>query len=411
MRRLAWLGGVATVLSLAHCATGEDDPQRKKPGGVTDASSGGSGGSTGDASAGSAGALDAASDDALDAAGDAIDDGSADAIADATTDAEDAGTDAADASTGARLLLVARSVARTTLSAPAIAAHASGALTVVRDQGNELSFATWDPQSAAWSSFSHVGAGGLTIASPALAAASGVHLAYLGTDNHLYSNVFSPGSGWQTSFTPVEFGGSHSFGPSAPALAVSGSGVTLAQEGNDGNLYTQSFQAGWQASVAHQLLVKIAAGTSPAATFRPTQNQVVVAYVEVGTHKLLYIEGSGSTWSAPAAVHVSAASASTPALVGLPSGDVVIAYRSLDDKVYASVMTGSSFGAPVNVHPSLGTTTTPALAPGIAGRVAELAWVSGSSVQHASLTSSGWSGPTAVSAAGELAVALATHVP
>jgi hypothetical protein len=282
----------------------------------------------------------------------------------------------------------------------------------VRDQaGNTLAFSSWDPASSVWSAFAPVGAGGATLGTPALAAPAFAHLAFLGTDNKLYANVYTPGSGFQATFSNVQAGSVQSFGPSAPALAVSGNGVTLAQEGDDGDLYTQAWQGGWQSAVPHALSVDMKPDTPPAATGRAGTNDVLVAYIESGTNRVMWTEGSGSSWTSPVALHSTASSPSTPALAGLPNGDVIVAYRALDDRVYATILNGAVAPEPTLVHASLGTTTTPALAPGVGGHIAELAWVSGGSVQHASLGTSGWSSSVAVAANGELAVALATQLP
>jgi hypothetical protein len=413
----------ALLCSLAvHCATGEDDTNRKKPGGYAGSDGGGSGGSSG-SGATSSGGTEGGSD-----ASDAAPDGDGSAGSAGTTG--DGAADVIDAGPSARLLLVARSdtqltfgetagtswttknVAHSTLSTPAIAAHPSGAIAVVRaSTGNTLSWSAWDPANGAWSALAGVAAGGMTIASPALAAtASDVHLAFLGTDNKLYSNVYAAGSNsWQSTFTDVQAGGVPSFGPSAPALAAASTEVTLAQQGQDGDLYTQLWQGGWQTALAHGPSAKIQA--PPAATFEPISGKAIVAWVETGTQRLMWIQGWASSWTSPVAVHAEAFSPSSPALAALTGGKVVLGYRAPDDKVYASVMSGGSFGQPVLVHPSLGTTTSPAVAPGVGGHLAELVWVSGSSLQHSSLGASGWSGPTAVAAAGHQAVALATWTP
>jgi hypothetical protein len=426
-----WLGAMLLCTLAVRCATGEDDSNRKKPGGFDDAGkdSGGSGGTAGSSgSGGNGGAIDASGDgpDAtLDAGSDAADaaGGMAGAGPDGAADADAAGP-------SGRLLMVARSdtqitfgettgagwtitnLTRSTLSAPAIAAAPWGALAVVRDQsGGALASASWDPTTGSWSAFSEVAAGGTTGATPALAAASSnVHLAFLGTDYKLYSAVHGAGSGWQ-GLIPVQGGAVQSFGPSAPALAASSTAVTLAQQGQDGDLYTQLWQAGWQSSHGHGLTVSIENLTPPAVVFRHGTGKAIVSYLELGTGRLMWTEGWANTWTSPIAVHAQALSSSSPALAALPNGDVVLAYRSTSNTVFASVLSGASFGAPVLVHPSLGTTETPAVAPGVGGHLAELSWVSGGSVQHSSLGTSGWSGPVAVAASGHKTVALASWTP
>jgi hypothetical protein len=429
-----WSAGLLLCALALRCATGEDDPVRNKPGGYAGTDGGGSGGASGSSGKGGSagggtaggGASDAGLDVDLDAASDALDGGAGSAGA-----AGDAAADVVEAGPGGRLLLVARSdtqltfgettgatwsvqnVPRATLSTPALVASPWGALALFRDSaGNALSWSAWEPSSSGWSAPAAVASGGMTIASPALAAAaSDVQLAFLGTDNKLYANVYAPGSGWQNTFTNVQAGSVHSFGPSAPALVASNAAVTLAQEGQDGDLHTQLWQGGWQPGYAHGLAPKLQSLTPPAATFRHGTGKAIVAYVETGTARLMWTEGWADGWSAPIAVHPQAISPSTPALAALPNGQVVLGYRAPDDNVYASVMSGGSFGQPVLVHPSLGTSSSPAIAPGVGGQIAEMVWVSGNSIQHSSLGANGWSGPTAVAAGGHKAVALATWMP
>ncbi len=162
-------------LLAAACATSEEDPQRRPPGGFADAA-GGSSGSSG--TGGNGGQLDAASD----SSGDASRDVSADGPADASGDADAAG----DSGTTGQVVIVSRSstgivlstrgvagpfstktVATSILDRPALAETAAGAVLVVRDSvQNELRFATWNASTGALSALSPVGTAGLTLGSP-----------------------------------------------------------------------------------------------------------------------------------------------------------------------------------------------------------------------------------------------------
>ncbi len=407
-----------------RCATSEDAPDRKVPGGVVDSGADqGTGGSVSDAASDGA---EAASDAALDGGTDAVADTSEDATGDGSPDANTEAEAAADAASGDRLLVVGRNgqsvlfgesaggsfttnnVTFAAASVPALVSTGFGALSVVRRASdNELDSATWSP-SGGWSSLSAIGTGGASIASPALATQGDVHLVFLGTDNKMYENRWTQPTGWQ-GFGPVSASGVQSFGPSAPtASPLPSPAFLIAQEGSDGDLYTQSFSGSWQSAQAHNLLVSVRAGTPPTAT--PEGSGALVAYVETGTNKILWTQGSGATWTSPAAV--SGATTTDPvSLTTLSNGNVVLAYRGQDQLIYASIFQGSSFSTPGAVSTAYLATGSPSLAPGIAGHVAEILFVSGGAILSSSLSSSVWSTPVPLATGGYQAVSATTYTP
>jgi hypothetical protein len=399
------------------CATTEDESNRKVPGGYADAgadqsTSGGSGGSGGKSDSSAAGGTGGAEDSGSDVAEDATD-------AD-TSDANDAGPDA-DAGPTGKLVLIGRSATQVLFGAkeagswttstatfgaastPAITSTSSGALAVVRRSDNELDYATWAP-GVGWSALFPVGVGGATIGTPALSRHADALLVFLGTDNKVYENRWN--GTWQ-GFTPVTAGSVQSFGPSAPALgALPAPAYVIAQEGSDGDLYTQTWSTTWQAAHGHGLLVDVRPGTSPSVARHGTN--AVVVYVEAGTDKILWTEGAGTTWSNPLAIG-SSTTTDPVALTTLDNGDVLLAYRGKDQKVATSILSGTSFSAPMPFSDDA--TGSPSVAPGIDGHLAEIAFLTGGAVVASSLEAGSWSTPAVVATGNQQAVAIARVEP
>lgn len=419
MQRVGLLGFLSAALVL-RCATTEDASDRKVPGGYVDAASdtsslGGSGGTGGTgATGGSGGGTGGTAEAGTDATADAND-----AANDSSADANDAKPDSeadADAGSTGTLLLVGRSATQVVLgareagvwntstatfagaSAPALTHTATGGLAVVRRSDNELDYATWAP-GLGWTALFPLGTAGATLGTPALARHSDALLVFLGTDNKLYESVWN--GSWQA-FQPVSAGSVQSFGPSAPALGtLPAAAYVIAQEGSDGDLYTQTRSTSWQAAYAHGLLVDVRPGTPPSVTERGTG--AVVVYVEGGTDTILWTEGSGTSWSNPVAI-TNATTTEPVALTTLDNGDVLLAYRGKDQKVATSILSGSSFSTPTAFTENA--TGSPSVSPGIDGHTAEIAFVTGGAVVASSLSAGSWSTPTVVATGNQQAVAI-----
>ncbi len=364
---------------------------------------------------------------AADAPADVATDTSVDAGAEAGDAAADAAADAADAGPAGTLLLVSRNassvtfgewsggswktsaVSLSTLSAPALVADTWGGLVVLRATAqDELTYASWS--AGTWSSPAAVGTAGWTIGAPALASAGDAHLAFIGTDFKYYTADYASGA-WSGSFAPVTVGANPSFGPAAPALAARGTERVLAFEGSDGDLYTQmGSSSAWQTAYAHGLTVDVLTGVSPALVARSGSTSYVAVYAETGG-ALMWTQGTGTAWSTPAAVASGATSASSPALVALGGGDVLLAYRGQDDKLHTSQLSGGTWSTPEAPYPTSTLTASPALARGIAGHSAEVAFISGGGTLVGSLTGSGWGTATPVVSNQQQAVAIAAQLP
>ena len=418
MRALATLCGATLASALfAACATSEEDPQRKPPGGFADAA-GGTGGVLDSGS--DVGATDAPADTGADAQPDASADASPDASADASGDAAQP-----DASAG-QLILVTRSatglvlatrtaasafstqpIAQAALDTPALTRTSSGALVVVRDPAaGELRYATYAKAGATLSPFAAVGTAGMTLGAPALSESGTATLAFLGTDFKYYVNRYA--GSWQ-GFAPVLAASLHSFGPAAPSVAALPGTELVAYVGDDGKLYTQVAQAGsFQPAHAHATpaLLDKAVTPSVVATVGPSPSFVLV-YVEASTQRLLWTEGNASAWSTPAPVSTTLTAVGAPALAPLSNGDAVLAFRATDDRVRTSILSGGTWSAPLSPFPNSALSAPPAVAPGV-GSQAELAWISGGTLLSSSLSAGGWKAATTVLASAQQTVAMAT---
>ncbi|MCA9595386.1 MAG: hypothetical protein KC776_18855 [Myxococcales bacterium] len=421
--------GTALILLLAsaRCATSEDDPVRKVPGGYVDATAEGSGATGGSAgtgggagSGGAAGSEDAGADASEDAPVDAPIDAPVDALADVVVDVTP------DASPPGTLLLISRNTTSVTLgawdgsswstsplslatsSAPALVSGSFGALGVLRANAqDELTYVSWS--AGTWSSAAPVGTAGWTLGTPALASATSAYLAFIGTDFKFYSTTYATSS-W-TTFAPVTVGANPSFGPAAPALAARASERCLVFEGSDGDLYSQSWTSGgFQAAYGHGLSTHVLGGVTPAIVARDGSNSWVVVYAQMGG-ALMWTQGNQTAWSAPAAVASGASSTSPVALLALPGGDVLLAYRGSDDKLHSSRLSGSSWSAPESPYPTTTTTASPSLALGIGSFSAHVALISGGGVLVGSLSGSAWGPTTPVVSNQQQAVAIARVAP
>jgi hypothetical protein len=441
---------LAALALAAGCATAQDDPPRRPPGGVTDASaasggagSAGDGGEAGGAGTGSSGAA-AATGGAAGASGNGgeapdgaagsggSDAGAGGSVAGAggsgTVDAGlEAGADAADGG-GERLLLLARSATSVLMATraagawssstaavalgatPGIVATPEGALAAAPQAGTQaLLFTSFDAGSGSWSGWSASG-GDLAIGTPALARATGTVLVYLGTDYRLWFRTHAPGSGWAAT-SKVEHGGVQSFGPSAPTAAAQAADVVIAQEGDDHDLHDQRWSGGaWQAGQAHALAIPIATGTSPALVATPAGN-LIAAWVEAGSLAIRLSELGGSGWSVPETVPA-ATSTDPPALLALAGGRLLVAWRgSADQRIWIQERTAEGWGAASAPAGAAVSPAPPSLARGLDGHDAELAIATGGAVMIASLDGSGWSTPAPVAAAGWSAVTAAAWPP
>ena len=213
--------------------------------------------------------------------------------------------------------------------------------------------------------------------------------------------------------------GNQDFGQFAATIAArSSTSATVAFfDGRSGasinDVATSDLAAGsWQATVdiAGNTIVGNATGyVIPAAiaALSGTGPELLSVYVDVNTQIQVATRSSG-TWSAPVAV-AGATTYDPVALAPLPGGGAILAFRGQDTRLYWSVYSSGAWSAvaPFAI-PNVTIARPPAVTHGIAGDVAELAYIDGSgTAYHARLTGSTWSAPVMVGGTALVGVAIA----
>jgi hypothetical protein len=271
------------------------------------------------------------------------------------------------------------------------------------DKNDQLRFATYKD---GFGVFGGVGPGISSKAAPSAAgSADAIHMAFLGTDNrHYYASYKAV---WQPSAEPVLANGVHSFGFTPAAIAARGDEVVLAYMGSDGKAYDQPRKAGvWAAASAHgagnlsgpPAIVALAAGP-----------EFLMVFSVQPKGPLQWMTRSLGIWTAP--TPIAGTPAAEPALVALPSGAAVLAYRDLTTNAlsWARFEAGAwSAPKPVASQPLAYANSRPALAPGVADAEAELAFVDplGTSF-HCRLQGDAFSAPASVGGTSLKVVAIA----
>ncbi len=308
-------------------------------------------------------------------------------------------------------------------SVPAIVALAGGGFTAVFRAGNNGLFAT-TYASATWSPLSAIGTA-LTSAAPAVAAVgTGAHLVYLGTDGNFYHGTYTA-AGWDAATDKVGVQGDagfvQSFGPSAPAIAAPGampSGFLMAQDGNDGFLYTQGWSGSWSGAVQD--------GAASVTTVPPAMvalqggmNDLLVVFNHQADFKLYATARNASTmaWSAPALIDANAFTNDPVALAPISNGRAVMVYRGTNQVPYTSVFDPSMaapWSTPAPLVASMPTVNPiPSVAPGVCGDDAVAVYApitGGTEVEVVHFAGGVWSSPTPVTGtSGMTSAAVATE--
>jgi hypothetical protein len=331
----------------------------------------------------------------------------------------------------------------TTLDAPALAVTATRVgVGVIRDINRALQFVTW--KRGRWSAaFQTVPGSRLLLSRPTIASDSATamvayHASAPGTldDYHYFNARFLNGT-WVFGAESLNL-----YGPSAPQLAARGDQAALAFYWNTGvgdevnHLAVMERTTTWQPAVD---LIEVLAppptlpdtyssltnyNIPPAITVMPqdaspgpTDADLMVAFVRRTTAvpAASAIEtmrrdrmGAWSTMTPPAG----ATTGSEVALLGLPSGEALLAYRGLD--VNRSLFTshykpaeGWSTPAQVmNMDIPVSISSSPALVRGAGGRLAEMAYVdTGGRVFHVRYDGVSWSAPVEVGTGATVALA------
>ncbi|MGQ0508764.1 MAG: hypothetical protein ACT4TC_25970 [Myxococcaceae bacterium] len=290
----------------------------------------------------------------------------------------------------------------------------SGALGLVRqtstDVGTEkLQYTRWND--GAWSALADVAPAVTTRALPAV---SSGQVVFQGTDFKHYFAAFD-GTAWNPSAQPVMSGGpeTQSFGPVPATLAVSGTDATVVFINGDkaNDLYAQDRNAGVFAAA-----VQIASGASfnviPSLVRLNGARELMALSVRATDSAILWQTRTGVTWTDAAAVP-NGLTVEPVALVALPQGDALLAYRGTNGVLYTSRFSNSSWTQPTALGtPFDGVNATlrgsPALSPGVGGALAELAFIGDDyRVYHARFFGTAWTTPQAVTSS---ALAGATSV-
>jgi hypothetical protein len=294
-----------------------------------------------------------------------------------------------------------------TTVAPAVAVtSATTGVGLVRSNASsgELRATTWN--NGTWSAFTAVGPAITTQSRPALAVSGVVARAIFHGNN--FKHYFASYAG---TWAPAdeEVGAPQSFGPSAPSITTIGPDVIIAFAGNDHDVYDQVRTNGfWQAATKHNL--GDVTSSTPAIVTMTSGSTLLIVFARTSDKKLLWTAKTGASWTAAQEIDMAFAS-DAPALLALPGGDALVAFRGLDGKLYTSRYDDAAmpaWSAPAALSSTVVIPSTPALATGVEGATAELAFVDGATgvAHHARLTGTTWSAPAAVGGTGLTHVAL-----
>ncbi|TKD00698.1 hypothetical protein [Polyangium fumosum] len=302
-----------------------------------------------------------------------------------------------------------------TLDAIALASDGTGmGLCVIRSSATgELRVATysgeaWTP--GAGQPVPALEAGLASQGGPQLAGAAGIsHLVYKGTDGFYYYGR-RQADAWVSKKEAITAGGTHSSGPSAPAVAALGNAPVIAFVGADGTFYDQSRSGGaWSAATPHPIAGKAAAVTPGLAALDDGPQLVAVFAAEGGN--LHWLMRQNGVWTSPQPIE-GASSLDQPILAPLPEGGAMLAYRGTDQRLHtARLSTGDT---PTWSLPTQGAgdknpilLAPPALTRGGKGAEAEMIYADNLNTVYATrLVNGTWLPPTfAGSASGRVAIA------
>jgi hypothetical protein len=244
---------------------------------------------------------------------------------------------------------------------------------------------------------------------PQVAGAGGVgHLVYKGSDGFYYYGRVQ-NQIWVTKKEAITAGGTHSSGPSAPAVAAIGNAPVIAFVGADGVFYDQSRSGGaWSLATPHPIAGKAATATPGIVALDSGPDLVAVFASEGGS--MQWLSRKGGVWTSPQAIE-GAVSLDQPSLAPLPGGGALLAYRGTDQRLYtarlstgdaptwSTPVSGAGSGNPLLLVP-------PAVTRGGKGAEAEMIYVDNlNSVYSTRLVAGAWMAPAfAGNASGRLAI-------
>jgi hypothetical protein len=274
----------------------------------------------------------------------------------------------------------------------------------VSTTGSVVSATVWS--NGAWGAPAAINAGAVALSAPSVDATGGTvsHAVYQDATFH-YWYVGYTGT-WSS---PQQIGvvGNQYYGPFAATVAALGTNATAAFfDGSTNNDVAASDLVGgtWQTKLDIAGTTPNIVGHNPAYVI-PTAviplsagPQLLATYVD-NNSRIMFMTRTGGAWSAP--VYINNCLTNDPvALAPLPNGGSILAFKGQDTKLYWSVYSGGSWSAVAAFStPNVAVDVSPAVTHGIAGDVAEIAYVSGGFAYHARLVGSAWSSPVLVGGA------------
>ncbi len=250
---------------------------------------------------------------------------------------------------------------------------------------------------------------------PALVgSANQAHLVYWGDNFKYYYGAYSGGIWSPNSEIVGPNMATQSFGNSPAAAAVLGNDLIMAHQGGDGDLYDQRRSAGgWEIAHGHGVNMK----SMPAIVSLSSGPDLMIVYNQQSNSELFWTARTNNVFSAPQPINADL-SADPVALVALPGGDAMLAFRGLNAKLYLIQWSGmtQSWGNTTQfpADPNALLASSPALAKGVGGSIVELAYLKQGAtagkglVFHSRLDPmTGWTAPAQVGATEQKSVALA----
>lgn len=139
--------------------------------------------------------------------------------------------------------------------------------------------------------------------------------------------------------------------------------------------------------------------------------ELLLVHVRSPDKQVMWLSRTGGAWTTPAAAIPDAFTDERVALVALPGGAAMLAFRGTDSKLYASRYEAGVWSAPAGIaNPNVTLIAPPSLARGIGGAMVELVFVDSTNTAfHARQMANVWTAPVPIySGAGFTRVAIAS---
>jgi hypothetical protein len=283
-------------------------------------------------------------------------------------------------------------------------------------QNQDVEYATWT-QIGSFTPFAPIAAGVTARDVPAIAGTGGQgFVAFQGTDTNQYFALFS-GTTWSPTAEAITTGGSYPTPAGIAAIGTNASVVYFANTAGSNDPTEQDRTTSWQAPTTLGTDSSFSATPAVVAMNGGTADLMTV-YIRQSDGALTFNTRTSGVWSTSAQVPGALAPSSTTfgpnervALAALPGGAAIVAWRDrTTNAIDYSLYSGTAWSAAPSVFPTaVVLSAAPAVAHGVAGAVAEIAYVDGSGAGwHARLVGSSWTTPVQVFPTGTLShVALA----